>query len=172
MDLNILNYLRLVPLDMVMVLISTCLIVVIAKKFFWVHVKNYLDQRQQYINDQLSDAALKLKEQQAHEQQAKQELLAIRKQANTMIEDAREVALKEAEDIKTQASEEANVIKEKAKKDIENQRLQVMQDMKNEMSEIAMLTASKIVKKELDDQLQQTYVKEFIEEVSDTTWQA
>ncbi|MFI3284590.1 MAG: F0F1 ATP synthase subunit B [Erysipelotrichaceae bacterium] len=172
MDLNILNYLRLVPLDMVLVLISTCLIVVIAKKYFWVHVKNYIDNREKYINDQLSEASLKLQAQQKHEKQAKEELLAIRKQANSILQEARDVAIKEAEDIKTQASNEANGIKEKAKKDIENQKLQVMQEMKNEMSEIAMLTASKIVKKELDDQLQKEYVNDFIEEVSDATWQA
>lgn len=165
MDIEILNYLRLNVVDVVLVLISTVLIVVIAKKFFWNYAKDYLDGRQQFVTNQLEETSMKLQESTTINKQAKDELLSVRRQANDIIDQAKQAATQEAKEIKKSSMESAASIKEKALSDIRQQKIKAIEEMKDEMGEIALLTASKIVKRELDDDTQKAYVKEFIEEV-------
>lgn len=171
MDINIHNYLRLDLVDMILVLISTGLIVMIAKKYFWTYVKNYIEAREQFVCNQLSEAQGKLESSQTIEKEAKDELISVRRQANSIIEDAKSAAEKEASDIKKQAHHDAQSIKEKAQADIKHQKAKVVEEMKEEMGEIALLAASKIVKRELNQELQKEYVKEFIDEVKDSSWE-
>ena len=62
MDLiNIDDYLRINVYDAILVLISTILIVLIVKKFFWNYVREYFDKRTAFIQSQLDETANKLK---------------------------------------------------------------------------------------------------------------
>ncbi len=168
MDLiNIDNYLRLDLVDMVLVLISTGLIVLIAKKYFWNIAQDYLEKRKQFIQSQLDDAVSKNQESEKFNLEAKNELASLKAQSNEMLSAAQENAKKEAALIISDAKEMATSIKEKAQSDIEKDKRQAMEQMKEEMSEIALLAASKVVEKELNDDLHRKYVKEFIEKAGE-----
>ena len=69
MNINIENYLRLNFTDMILILISTLLICLIAKKYFWHYVLEYLDNRKKLIQDELDNA--KKSEQEAEEYKQK-----------------------------------------------------------------------------------------------------
>ena len=58
-------------------------------------------------------------------------------------------------------------MKEKAYKDIENQKLKALDEMKSEIGDLALLAATKIVKKEIDQNVLDDYVNEFIEKVNE-----
>ena len=58
MDFDINAYLRLNPMDMIMVCISTLIIVLVAKHFFWDKVQAYLDARESAIQADI-DAGVK-----------------------------------------------------------------------------------------------------------------
>ena len=58
---NIDNYLRISLTDVVLVCISTFLIVLIAKKFFWDKLLAYIQKRQDMIQDNI-DSSVKIKE--------------------------------------------------------------------------------------------------------------
>ena len=60
--INIDDYLRINLYDAVLVLISTLLIVLIVKKFFWNYVRQYLEQRQAFIQSQLDESKANLQE--------------------------------------------------------------------------------------------------------------
>lgn len=172
MDININNYLRINLVDMTMILISTALIVLIVKKFFWNIVKEYLEKRSAFIQSQLDEASTKNAESEKLQRQAQEELTSLKSQAKVILNTAEENAKKEAESIVNDAKTSATMIKTKAQSDIEQERRQVMQQMKEEMSEIALLAASKVVEKELNDDLHRKYVQEFIDEAGDESWQA
>ncbi len=165
--INIDNYLRIDLVDMVMVLISTALIVIIAKKYFWNIVKEYLEKRNQFIQSQLAEAVTKNEEGEKFKAEAEEELKALKAQSKEMLSATQENAKKEAAAIVNDAKEAAASIKERAQSDIEKEKRQVMSQIKDEMSEIALLAASKVVDKELDDELHRKYVQEFIDKAGE-----
>ncbi len=163
MEIEILNYLRVSYEDMILVFISTLLIVFIAKKYFWVHVVNYVQKREDFIINELKEANDKLAESEEINQQAKAKLKEINTKANEIIEDSKSQALLKAKEIEEASRIEVASIKEKAMKDIDNQRAKSLEEMKSEIGEIAILAANKIVKKEINKETHQDYIDEFIE---------
>ncbi len=172
MDINIYNYLRINLVDMVMILISTALIVLIAKKYFWNIVQEYLEKRRAFIQSELDEAAANQEESAQLKKEAAEQLDALKAKSREILSTAEENAKKEAGMIVEEAKRSAAAIKIKAQNDLEQEKRQAMKQMKEEMSDIALLAASKVVEKELDDELHRKYVQEFIEEAGERKWQA
>lgn len=170
--INIDNYLRIDPVDMVMVLISTFLIVIIAKKYFWNILKDYLDKRQQFIKNQLQEAVEKNKEGNRYCESSKEELAKAKHQAKEIIEMAEIDAKKEAEEIVSSAKQNAKLIREKAMAEIQQERNLVADEMKQEISNVALTVAEEILKKDLDDKDHRKLIAEFIDEAGESLWQA
>ncbi len=167
MNVVIDNYLRLSYQDMIMVLISTFLIVFIAKKYFWNILKDYLAQRATHIQTQLDDSKTKLKESEALKFQYETKLAEAKSEAKTMIENASSHAKNEANSILDSAKTQAQAMKEKAEKEIEHEKTKVKDEMKQQISEIAFMAAQKVVEKELDVSTHKKYVEDFINKVGD-----
>lgn len=170
--INIDDYLRLNIYDAVLVLISTALIVLIVKKFFWNYVREYLDKRQQFIQSQLDESEKALSE--SNELKAKYEasMANLKVEANEIIETAKKEAKAEAHEIVSKAKANAEAMKEKAALDIEHEKVKVKEQIKEEISEVAFLAAGKVVKKELDEDTHKQYVEDFIKEAGEGSWQA
>ncbi len=172
MDINIYNYLRINPVDMIMVLISTTLIVLIAKKYFWNILQDYLAKRQAYIQSQLDAAKQGHEESEELKLQAKKQLDELRSQSAAMLETAREQADEEARTIVAKAKDSAAALKAKAERDIQQEKREMVSQMKKEMSDIAFEAARKVVEKEIDEKVHKQYVQDFIDEAGDDSWQA
>ncbi len=172
MNLNIDNYLRIDLTDMTLTLISVVIIVWIAKKYFWNNVKEYLEKREAFIQGQLDEAVSKNQEGQLAMTTAQEELASLRAQSKDILDNAQTTARSEANAIIAEAKENAISIKQKAHHDIEQERREVTKQIKQEMSDIALLAASKVVEKELNDEIHRKYIEDFIDEAGDAKWQA
>ncbi|MDF9825721.1 F-type H+-transporting ATPase subunit b [Breznakia sp. PF5-3] len=173
MNINIDNYLRIDLMDMGLVLISTFLIVVIARKFFWKYAKEYLDGRQQHIQEELDTSTKNLQESEILKVQYEEKLAGARDEANEIVSGAKKKASQEAGEIVAEARNNAQIMKEKAFHDIEREKANVKEQIKEEISEVAFLAAKKVVEKELDDDVHKKYVKDFIDQAKeDDKWQA
>lgn len=171
LEFDISSYLRLDIVDMLVICISTFLIVVIAKKFFWDKVSTYLQQRQQAIQQDI-DEALKQKEEATRiKQEYNEQLSGVKGEAHDIIEHAKSVAAHERKEVLSKAKQEADAMKEKANADIEREKMQVRNEMKEQITEVAFLAAQKIVEKELDEEKHKQYVDAFIEQAGDSSWQ-
>lgn len=169
--INIDNYLRLDVQDAVMVLISTILIIIFVKKFFWNYVQNYLDARQAHIQNELDESAAKLKESEELKMQYEEKMANAKSEAKEIIAIAKDNASKEAQGIVAKAKDNAEAMKEKAALDIENERAKVKEQIKEEISEVAFLAAAKVVGKELDETTHKKYVDDFITQAGEESWQ-
>lgn len=165
--INIDNYLRLNVEDALMVLISTFLIVLIVKKFFWKYARNYLDAREAHIQGELDASKEKLQESEALKLQYEDKMANAKLEANEVVVHAKMVAGKEAIEIVEKAKENAEALKTKAALDIENEKAKVKEQMKEEISEVAFLAASKLVEKEVDESTYKKYVDDFINGVGE-----
>lgn len=172
MDINISNYLRINLVDMGFVLVSTFLIVVITKKYFWKYAQDYLEKREAHIANELATAKQNLDESEVIKKQYEDQILNAKKEANDIIYLAKQKAVEESQQIVSSAKTSANLIKDKALQDIEKEKLSVRNQMKQEISEIAFMAAKKVVEKELDEAVHKKYVEDFINEAEGQSWQA
>ena len=170
--INIDDYLRINLYDAVLVLISTLLIVLIVKKFFWNYVRQYLEQRQAFIQSQLDESKANLQESEKLKTQYEEKMANAKQEALDLISAAKNTAIREAGEIVSKARDDAHAIKEKAEMEIEHEKAKVREQLKEEISEVAFLAARKIVEKELDESTHKKYVEDFIDEAGEQTWQA
>lgn len=170
--INIDDYLRINLYDAVLVLISTLLIVLIVKKFFWNYVRQYLEQRQAFIQSQLDESKANLQESEKLKTQYEEKMANAKQEALDLISAAKNTASREAGEIVSKARDDAHAIKEKAEMEIEHEKAKVRGQLKEEISEVAFLAARKIVEKELDESTHKKYVEDFIDEAGEQTWQA
>ena len=167
MDFDINAYLRLNPMDMIMVCVSTLIIVAVAKHFFWDKVLAYLDARKAAIQADI-DAGLQSKEAgEQYKRQYEEQMANARGEAHELLESAKANAVQEKREILA-----AEAVKEKARKDIEREKVQARAEMKDAIVDVAFEAAKQIVNKELDESTHKQYVDDFIEHAGDESWQA
>lgn len=169
-DIN--AYMRLNPWDMIMVCVSTLLIVLIAKHFFWDKVVTYLDTRAAAIQANIDLGAKERATGETYKSEYEQQLAGAKSEARTILENAKANAQHEKREIIQGAQSQAETMKEKARKDIEREKVQAREEMKNAIVDVAFDAAKQIVGKEMDAQAHKQYVDDFIEHAGDSTWQA
>lgn len=111
-------------------------------------------------------------------QKAKEEGMKFKSEYETKIQDARDegqmivdFARKRAEEksdtIISEARKEAEYIKQKANNEIAKEKEQAFNNIKSEISEIAVLAASKVIEKDIDKAKHEDLIENFIKEVGE-----
>lgn len=75
------------------------------------------------------------------------------------------------EEIVAEAKKEAERITTKANSEIEREKQKAMNEIKDDISEIAMMIASKVIQKDINSSDHDRLIKDFIDNVGDTSWQ-
>ena len=112
-------------------------------------------------------------------EKAKEEGMKFKSEYETRIQDARDesqmivdFARKRAEEksdtIISEARKEAEYIKQKANNEIAKEKEQAFNNIKSEISEIAVLAASKVIEKDIDKAKHEDLIENFIKEVGET----
>lgn len=111
-------------------------------------------------------------------EKAKEEGMKFKSEYETRIQDARDegqmivdFARKRAEEksdtIISEARKEAEYIKQKANNEIAKEKEQAFNNIKSEISEIAVLAASKVIEKDIDKAKHEDLIENFIKEVGE-----
>ena len=129
-DFNVANYLRINLQDMIMTLISTILIVLFAKHFFWDKILAFVKKRQDLIQDNIDSSENLKKAALAQKEKYDVQMQHAGQDAHVIIETARVNATQQKKEILDQANSEAARIKAKAQEDIDRDRLKAQDEMK------------------------------------------
>ncbi len=172
LDFDMNAYLRLNPMDMIIVCISTLLIVWFAKHFFWDKVLSYLDARQAAIQADIDAGIKERNEGAAYKQEYEEKLAQAKDEAHAIMECAKANADREKRDILHTAHKEADALKEKTRKELAREKEAARAEMKDAIVEVAFAAAQQIVHKELDESAHKQFVDEFIAQAGEETWQA
>ena len=167
---NIDNYLRINLQDMIMVLVSTALIILFAKHFFWDKIIDLIQRRQALIQENVDSSFAIKAEAEEMKNQYNEKMKHAGQDAHVIIETARNSANEQKKAILAQAESEASRLKEKAQEDIDRDRLKAQEEMKSAISDVAIEAAKKLVDKEMDEGTQRKFVDDFIAEVGDSQW--
>lgn len=172
MNIDITNYLRLNPVDVILVCISTLIICLVAKHFFWDVILDYFQKRHDAIHANIKAGEEAKEAGETYKAQYETQLANARSEAHEIMDAATRNAGEERKEILAKAKQEADVLKNKALEDIEREKVQAQKEMKQTIADVAFEAAKQIVKKEIDEPVAQKYVDDFIRHAGDDSWQA
>lgn len=151
--------------EMAIQIVSTLLLFLVIRFFFWNHITAYLEGRKVQMAKEYDDA----KEASASAQEVKliaeAELNKIRLSAKDLIEDSRARGEKERSEIVLKAKKEASIVLENAKKEIDSEVEKARIGLNDEIVSVAVLMAEKVIKREIDEKKHQDLVKDITNEV-------
>lgn len=162
-----LDFLSIDPGSIIFTLINTTILFLVIKHFLFVPVNKILEQRKDDVADtynQANNALEKAKEAEAHYNEL---ISGARDESAQIIKNASQKAQKRSDEIISSAMADAQQIKSKAEADIEREKLEARKEIRSEISEIAVMVASKLVDKEINETDHRRFIDEFIENVGD-----
>ncbi|WAW15070.1 F0F1 ATP synthase subunit B [Peptostreptococcus equinus] len=148
-------------------LANTLIIFLILKKILFKPVLKILDEREQSIKNSIEVGEKAKEEGLKFKEEYETKLNTATNEGHQIVENAKQRAEKKYESIVDEARVEAENIKTKAYDNIEKDKQKAFNDIKNEISEMAVMAASKIIEKDLDENKHKDLIDDFIKEVGD-----
>ncbi len=134
-------------------------------KFAWNPLLALLDRREEIIRQSLDDAEEAKQELQRLQQESKEILSKARVEAQSILAQTRSEAEKLKGEIKQKAKAEADSIFRDAEKQIQVETEKAIAVLKNEVVDLSLLVASKLIKKNLSKEDNQSLIEESLKQV-------
>ncbi|MDW7668209.1 MAG: F0F1 ATP synthase subunit B [Bacillota bacterium] len=152
-------------------IVNTIILYLVLKKFLFVPVTEFIQGRQDEIKNSYDDADKKNEKAESLKKEYEEKLDNVKQEGQEILIEAQKKADERGSEIIKESKEEASKLKEKAEKDIEFEKKKALNDMKDEISNIAMMAASKVLGNEVDENKNKQLVDDFIKEVGESRWQ-
>lgn len=150
---------------------ATIILFLILRHFLFKPVTEFLNKRKEGIAKDLDDAKKDKEQSQRLREEYEIKIQDAKKEGQVIIEAAKKRGEELRDDIILEANNEAKDIIKKAQKQIEAEREKAIHHLKTEVVAIAMMAASKVIDKNLDENAHKTLINQFINEVGEGTWQ-
>ena len=144
-------------------LVNTFLVFFLLKKLLFKPVLGIIEAREKDIREDLAQGERAKKEGLSLKSEYEEKLNSAKEQGQEIIKQATLRAEQKETEIIAAAKQE-----EKASKDVEQERQKVMNEIKNEISNIAILAASKVIEKDIDSKKHKELIDNFIKEVGES----
>lgn len=138
-------------LDMIVQITATIILMIIVKKFFWGRITEFLQKRNQYMENELIEAEATNQEALQLKETREAELKEIRDKSKDYFENAKTRGEEEKKRIIDHAKKEADVILANGRKEIEAERNKAKMELEKEVVSIASLMAEKVIGKKIDE---------------------
>ncbi len=148
-------------------IINTIILFWALTKILFKPVLNIIDARENAIKEDIATGEQAKNEGLALKAEYEQKLAVAKEEGQEIIKQATLRAEQKSDEIISTAKEEANSLKERANKDIAQEKEKVMNELKNDISSIAILAASKVIEKDIDQAKHEEMINKFIEEVGE-----
>ena len=152
---------KIIPSDIwsfIVQLLATAILVFILAKFLVKPAKKFIEERKAFIDNNINEAVNKNKEADVAETRLKNS----RKESKDIIDAAKATAMNEKKRIMDETKQEVANMKDKAYRDIESERLKMKEDLSSEVIDVALLAASKVVNRNINDEDNHKIVSDFV----------
>ncbi|KAF5075125.1 ATP synthase subunit b, sodium ion specific [anaerobic digester metagenome] len=146
-------------------IINILVLFLFLKVFLFQRVGAVIEERQRTIESSLQDADLKKSEAYQLKQDYENDIKEAGNQAGIILKEAKQRAEIEYVSIMKEAKKEAARTMEATRKAIELEREKSVEMAKTEIADVALLAASKLVGKNVDNDTNQQYLGDFLKEV-------
>lgn len=134
-------------------------------KFAFGKLFDVMEKRRQLVLSQMDEAKQTREQAAAYITEQKQELENARKEAYSILEQARITSSKQSDDIIKSAQAETARLKQETLKDIEAEKSKAVAAIRSEVGGISVQIASKIMEKQVDEKSQEQLVNQYLKEV-------
>lgn len=134
-------------------------------RFVWPPLEGALNERQNKIADGLAAAERGQRELELAQHRVKEDLKQAKTQASDIIEKAHHRANQLIEEAKLEARTEAQKIAQLAKEQLALEVTHAKEKLRKNVAELAMASAEKIIRREVDEATSRSLVDNFIEEI-------
>ena len=143
------------------------ILLALLKKFAWGPLKEVMDKRERDINKYIDDAEQAKINAQKLEEENRKTLKETQDEVQRILDDAKVQARKQHEEIIHEANVRANGMIETAQSEINSEKERALADINNQVSELSVLIASKVLRKEISEQDQKDLVEKYLKEAGD-----
>ena len=151
----------------IVTLVTFVILIILLKKFAWGPLKEVMDKRARDINKDIDEAEQAKINAQKLEEENRKTLKETQDEVQKILDDAKIQARKQHEEIIHEANEKANGMIETAQSEINSQKERAISDINNQVSELSVLIASKVLRKEISEQDQKELVEKYLKEAGD-----
>lgn len=146
---------------------SFILLLVLIKKFAWSNITGIFEERAEKIASDIDRAEEARQKAEVLAQKREDELAGSRKEAKTIIENAKETAEKSKASILADAKLEAGRLKEKANQEIAQNKAEALQSVKGEVADLTINLAGKIISQNLDGHAHKELIDQYIDQLGE-----
>ena len=146
---------------------SFILLLVLIKKFAWSNITGIFEERAEKIASDIDRAEEARQTAEVLAQKREDELAGSRKEAKTIIENAKETAEKSKASILADAKLEAGRLKEKANQEIAQNKAEALQSVKGEVADLTISLAGKIISQNLDVHAHKELIDQYIDQLGE-----
>ena len=146
---------------------SFILLLVLIKKFAWSNITGIFEERAEKIASDIDRAEEARQKAEVLAQKREDELAGSRKEAKTIIENAKETAEKSKASILADAKLEAGRLKEKANQEIAQNKAEALQSVKGEVADLTISLAGKIISQNLDGHAYKELIDQCIDQLGE-----
>jgi F-type H+-transporting ATPase subunit b len=150
---------------MLVQLAATGVLFYLFRKYLWDTVSNYLNQRAEFLQQQLLDAKQANEEAQTTLDESKEQLQRAASEASRIIERGSNEGKRIKEELVNVAKQEAAFKLESARQQIEAERASMMSDVQKEIVDVAMLASEKLLKNVVDAKSDEALLEAYVKDV-------
>lgn len=153
--------------DSLFTLFTFALLLVLIRIFAWKPLMNVMKEREEHIASEIDSAEESRSQAEKLLDEQREVLKQARVEAQTMIENAKQLGEKEREEIVKQARSESERLKEEAKNEIVREKEEAISALREQVGSLSVLIASKVIEKNLDEKAQNDIIQDYIERLGD-----
>ncbi len=146
---------------------SFILLLVLIKKFAWSNITGIFEERAEKIASDIDRAEEARQKAEVLAQKREDELAGSRKEAKTIIENAKETAEQSKANILADAKLEAGHLKEKANQEIAQNKVEALQSVKGEVADLTISLVGKIFSQNLDSHAHKALIDQYIDQLGE-----
>jgi len=150
---------------LVVQLITFLILLFILGKFLFKPIVNLLENRSNQIKKTLDTIEVEKQEIEKIKQDYQNQLSNLTKKAEEITQEAAKKGEIQRQEIIAQSQKEANKILEKAKAVIEKEKEKAIRELKVQAADLAILAASKVLERTIDESMAHKLIDEFIDEI-------
>ncbi|WP_079711007.1 F0F1 ATP synthase subunit B [Paraliobacillus ryukyuensis] len=148
-------------------LLSFALLLLLLKRFAWGPLMNKMEERENYIANELDVAEKNRLEAEKASKEANEKLMQTRQEAQSIIEEARKAGTKQEETIIEAARKAANDIKQQAQADIKQEKEQAIQALQDQVASLSVQIATKVIEKEINAEDQERLISDYMKQLGE-----
>ena len=148
-------------------IINTVILFLVLKKILFKPVLNIIEKRENMIQEDLAAGAKAKNEGIALKKEYEEKVSIAKEEGREIIRQATARAEEKSNQIVSDAQAEAVALKAKASKDIAQEKEQAIAEIRNNISDIAILAASKVLEEDIDKSKHEDLIEKFIKVVGE-----